>query len=197
MYKGKSGVYIIKIDKYNYVGQTVNVSNRMKNHKCLLNKGTHRNTYLQNVYNKYKHFEVKVMYIEKEYLTIVEQCWINILSNTLNIMPAENTSIKRTAPKKVRFNPKCLDTLIHEKGSKHPRYQHTIYSFYNLITEEIITDTIFNFYTLISTRTTLSISSCKHTATRLAKESQLISKGWCLYKNKDKVVLPKYKCKLK
>lgn len=48
------GIYLIKCKNKVYVGQSINVSNRIANHKSQLKKNNHKNRYLQNAYNKSK-----------------------------------------------------------------------------------------------------------------------------------------------
>lgn len=198
MYHGKPGVYVIKIDKYNYVGQSVNISNRMKNHKFHLKNGTHRNKYLQNVYNKYKNYDVKIQYIEKEFLTIVEQCWINILDNIVNIMPAENTSLKRTQPKNYTVNQRSIDALVHNTGKDHWRYDHTLYKFYNVFTEKTVKTTQRKFADLLQDLgCSEGVAACS--SNNLVKERYKVSQGWCLLKNKSVITLKgrDTKCRIK
>lgn len=51
----KSGIYCIENTKSNkkYIGQSVNIEDRWRQHISELNKGIHYNSYLQNAWNKY------------------------------------------------------------------------------------------------------------------------------------------------
>lgn len=51
----KTGIYCIKnlINNKKYIGQSVNISNRWRQHKYELNNNTHFNDYLQKAWNKY------------------------------------------------------------------------------------------------------------------------------------------------
>lgn len=49
-----TGIYVFYNTKYFYVGQSVHVRSRLKEHKSRLSKGTHENIVAQRVYNKYK-----------------------------------------------------------------------------------------------------------------------------------------------
>ena len=85
------GIYLIQIGKYNYVGKSINIKSRISKHKSSLKLNRHENSYIQNVYNKYKEFEYKILWIGcKELLQIMEQHYINWFSNSLNIREASN-----------------------------------------------------------------------------------------------------------
>ena len=77
----KSGVYVIKntVNNKVYIGSAVNIYQRIKDHvKCLKSKN-HRNSLLQNHFNKYGmsfYFEVLEL-CEKENLINVEQFMLN------------------------------------------------------------------------------------------------------------------------
>jgi group I intron endonuclease len=49
------GVYMIYsiTTERAYIGQSVNIKNRLRDHKSVLKKGKHTNTHLQHIYNKY------------------------------------------------------------------------------------------------------------------------------------------------
>lgn len=48
------GIYKISNSKYFYIGLSVNIRNRWKQHIRSLKKGVHKNIFMQRVYNKYK-----------------------------------------------------------------------------------------------------------------------------------------------
>ncbi len=50
----KMGIYYIRINNKFYVGQSINVKNRLREHEIALTSGYHPNKYLQRAYNKYK-----------------------------------------------------------------------------------------------------------------------------------------------
>lgn len=80
------GIYLIKIDKYRYVGQSIDIKNRINQHKRKLKQGKHANNYMQNVYNKYQTFEYVILHkCEEVYLTILEQTYINMLSEDIKL----------------------------------------------------------------------------------------------------------------
>lgn len=84
------GIYKIQIGGYNYIGQSQDIKTRISKHKKQLITNKHCNNYMQNVFNKYKTFEYKILFkCEKEFLTILEQVCINYYSkNNLNLAPA-------------------------------------------------------------------------------------------------------------
>ena len=56
----KSCIYEIQIEHYFYIGKDMN-SRRQREHLNLLMRGTHYNTFMQNVYNKHKSFKFSVI----------------------------------------------------------------------------------------------------------------------------------------
>ena len=98
--KGVAGVYKISINNHIYIGQSVNILNRLKQHQSELQRQEHRNPFLQNAYNKHKASKVKVQVLYKAkkelfnkeqlraILTIVEQTFINYYKADLNLQPA-------------------------------------------------------------------------------------------------------------
>lgn len=84
------GIYKIQIGKYNYIGQSQDITKRISYHQRDLVKNKHGNNYMQNVFNKYKTLEYKILFkCKKEFLTILEQVCINYYSkNNLNLAPA-------------------------------------------------------------------------------------------------------------
>lgn len=84
------GIYLIQIDKYNYVGQSIDITNRIKQHKKRLKQGKHHNNFMQNVFNKYKTFSYKILWKgDASCLTLMEQNFINFFKlNNLNLCKA-------------------------------------------------------------------------------------------------------------
>ena len=64
-----SGIYVIRVDKYIYIGSAHNLSKRKSAHKIMLDKNNHTNRFLQNVYNKHKSFLFEV----------IEHCDISVI----------------------------------------------------------------------------------------------------------------------
>lgn len=76
-----SGIYQIynPVTNKRYIGSSVNIENRFKQHICKLKKGTHCNQHLQNAWNKYSDqlkFEI-LEYCEPEDLINTEQYYID------------------------------------------------------------------------------------------------------------------------
>lgn len=74
-----SGIYLIRISKYYYIGSSNNLYRRSQRHLSELKRNNHFNDFLQNVYNKYKEYnfyvleecsEDKLLILEQEYLDI-------------------------------------------------------------------------------------------------------------------------------
>lgn len=82
----KSGIYIIKntYDGKVYIGQSVDVKRRIRDHKRLLKFGIHKNTYLQNAFNLYKeHMDFRIIEMcEIRELDDREQHWIKEFDST-------------------------------------------------------------------------------------------------------------------
>lgn len=75
------GIYAIlnKITNQIYVGQSINIKKRFRNHKWFLNHNEHSNDYLQHAWNKYGEvsFEFIILeYCSKEELNDKESFWI-------------------------------------------------------------------------------------------------------------------------
>lgn len=56
-----SGIYIIRIERYIYIGSAHNLNKRKSAHKIMLRDNKHTNKFLQNVYNKYLVFSFEVL----------------------------------------------------------------------------------------------------------------------------------------
>ena len=76
------GIYCIEnlIDHKKYVGQSIDIYERWKDHRRKLNSNKHRNMYLQRAWNKYKENNFKFYILEmcnKSLLDEREICYIN------------------------------------------------------------------------------------------------------------------------
>lgn len=86
----KSGIYKI-LNKHNgkfYIGSAFDLDKRWTEHKYHLNRLTHKNSYLQNAWNKYGSVSFEFIIIEicdKENLIIREQYWIDNLKPEYNL----------------------------------------------------------------------------------------------------------------
>lgn len=81
----KSGVYQI-FNPYNnkrYIGSSINVEKRFKQHKSSLRGNRHHNKHLQNAWNKYKDILIfePLEYCEPEYLLELEQYYIDFYNS--------------------------------------------------------------------------------------------------------------------
>lgn len=83
-----TGVYTItnKTNNKIYVGSsTSDIDKRLYHHKIMLNKNKHKNTHLQNAWNKYGESEFNfehLEYCDVEFCLSTEQWWINMLNVT-------------------------------------------------------------------------------------------------------------------
>lgn len=85
------GIYIIKCNANNkvYIGQSINLKNRLSGHRYQLKKGIHENSHLQNAFNKYgeKCFNYDILEIvdEKDYtkekLNLLEIKYISLFNS--------------------------------------------------------------------------------------------------------------------
>ena len=147
------GIYQITIGPNFYIGQTIDLDRRGKNHKYTLNKGIHRNRYVQNSFNKYQEFKYNVLgECTESMLDKLEQEIIDIVGedprcmNICKKVVTSNRGVKFSAITKKRMslsqsgenNPmygkkhtkESLDKISkHSKGSNHSQYNHTIYTF--------------------------------------------------------------------
>mgnify|MGYP001608146036 CR=1 FL=1 len=78
-----SGIYHIWIDvsSYFYLGSTKDFDDRKYNHLWLLENNKHKNTHLQNAYNKHKTFHFEVAHrLPEHYLLVKEQYLLDTLT---------------------------------------------------------------------------------------------------------------------
>lgn len=118
----KTGVYLIfcLANKRVYVGSSATVrgiAHRFLHHRSELRKNNHRNSHLQNSWNKYGESAflfAPIEYCTPEFCITREQFWINSLRPSFNIaqVACSNLGIKRTE----EFKLKCS---IAKKGKKH------------------------------------------------------------------------------
>nr|DAI89480.1 MAG TPA: intron associated endonuclease [Caudoviricetes sp.] len=87
------GVYEIKnkINEKCYIGSTtMSFQKRLEHHRCLLRLGTHKNTYLQNAWNKYgeDNFEFNILEVVDKCCTLDrEQVYLDECLDCYNINP--------------------------------------------------------------------------------------------------------------
>lgn len=116
----KSGIYKIyckETNKY-YVGQSVNIENRLKQHLGELKNNKHQNKMLQDDFNKFKEdafvFE-PIKYIEEQYLNIMEGYFIDLydsLKDGYNIQDViERVRKKERSKMEIRKQIECFRNL--------------------------------------------------------------------------------------
>lgn len=97
--KRVSGVYRIDIGGKSYIGSSVNINQRWKQHRTNLKCGRHANSYMQNAYNKYKKAKFELLEempeaTDKE-LREKEAYYLKLYSAEYNIQePTTNFNIK-------------------------------------------------------------------------------------------------------
>lgn len=84
------GIYAIinTLTNDEYIGQSVNIKGRIRNHFILLNNNTHCNSHLQHAFNKYgaENFGYAIiLYCEPDELTYYEQKCVDIWNPRYNI----------------------------------------------------------------------------------------------------------------
>lgn len=91
-----SGIYLIEIDEFKYVGCSNNITRRIKTHERLLKNNKHENIKMQRVYNIFKTFHFTVLeFCCTELLEQREIYFINTLNTYetrigLNLAPGGN-----------------------------------------------------------------------------------------------------------
>ncbi len=122
-----SGVYKIEntLTGVLYIGSTVEVSKREREHFSALRCGTHRNQYLQRAFDKYGRsaFNTSILeYCSKPELTAVEQYWINVAQHEEGRLYNLDKTITRTGfikPKKYWLGKKRSASDIQKFVSSH------------------------------------------------------------------------------
>lgn len=71
-------IYKLSVGNYFIIGSTINFNVRKSQYKSKLQKNTHNNSFLQDIYNKYKelNFEILQSDIPEDILEHVEDIWI-------------------------------------------------------------------------------------------------------------------------
>ena len=164
-----SGIYKIinRINGKYYVGSSNNIIKRWNEHKLNLNCYRHTNNHLQSSWNKYGKNSFDFLILEKnvsnDKLLEVEQKYLDVAKNeiekTYNIgfisgrieMTNEvkekirKSKIGKHISKETKEKLRLLKLNI--KGKEHPKYDFTIYSFFNIQTNETFTGTPYDFRT--------------------------------------------------
>ena len=129
----KAGIYRItnKVNGNCYIGSSVDLQRRRRQHFNNLVNGVHVNSHLQNAYNKYGNdsleFEI-IEYIEiddniKETLLEREQFWIDTVNPEYNILPVAGSTLgfKHTEETKQRISNSTKGVKKSELHAKHIR----------------------------------------------------------------------------
>lgn len=97
----KSGVYLIECNSHKYIGSSINLYARYKQHNTALKKGRHYNSFLQKIYDKYsndisfKLIEICDNYIEREaYYIEYYNCDVNVERNPVTRIKSYETRKK-------------------------------------------------------------------------------------------------------
>jgi len=80
------GIYLLKVEKYRYVGQSIDINTRVRAHKSHLKLNKHNNQILQNAYNKHQMFDYEILWegpSNKALLEKMEQKFIDELDNSV------------------------------------------------------------------------------------------------------------------
>lgn len=129
----KAGVYLISnnVNGKCYVGSTIHLDQRRKQHFSRLAHNKHVNKHLQNAYNKYgrEAFEFEVLEIIdiddsiKENLLMREQFWIDNLKPAYNILPVagSNLGYHHTEETKQKISNSTKGVKKSESHVKHIR----------------------------------------------------------------------------
>lgn len=117
------GIYKIENIKngYVYIGQSVNIERRLKDHKRELGYNKHHNIYLQRAYNKYGesnfNFEI-ICECEKEKLNELETYYCNLYRPNVYNIGATNSAGTMSQEKRDKLS------LVH-KGKSHPQSENS------------------------------------------------------------------------
>lgn len=83
----KSGIYKFAINGKNYIGSAIDLYQRLFHHRKMILRNYHRNTKVQNYFNKYKQFSYEILeYCDKESLIKREQFYLDEQKPDLNIL---------------------------------------------------------------------------------------------------------------
>lgn len=125
-YSFKAGIYRISCtaNGKSYIGSSVNILERWREHISHLRAGAHHSIYLQRCYNKYGEDSIKfeVLAILEEFnaelLRLVEYVYIEKLHPEFNTLVPVETNISENWKRKISESTKKL----YEKGYINPRF---------------------------------------------------------------------------
>jgi group I intron endonuclease len=119
------GIYIIthKDSFKRYVGQSVDITKRLRRHWGQLKNGKHENRYLQHAYNKYGRdaFTETVIECGQDILTSVEQTMLSQWSNLYNINKIAGVPPSQKGKKKGPQTPEHIALRVKNKSGTTSR----------------------------------------------------------------------------
>ena len=123
------GIYRIQIGPYYYLGQSQDLKKRKREHVYYLKKGTHHNNFMQRVYDKYQEYEFKTMIeCDIDQLNHLEQSALDIhcgYDDCMNIAKDAEATWRG-----LNHSEESKSKMSEAKtGEKHPKYNHTLYTF--------------------------------------------------------------------
>jgi group I intron endonuclease len=104
-WKNKSGIYKINIGNKCYIGSSVNLYERLQQHRSHLRSKKHHSVFMQRCYNKYKEesFSIEILEYCENNISILrekELCYINLYTSDFNsTTPIEYTHSKEMKEK--------------------------------------------------------------------------------------------------
>lgn len=127
-HKNGSGIYHITVERHNYIGSSVDLRSRLRNHIWAMTSEKHRNIIVQNCYNKYGldkfYFEI-LEYCEKDIRIEREKYYINLFNPDLNVTDPVSLKRDKTFSQHVSISKKAY-YKTHITTSRIPIYQYTI-----------------------------------------------------------------------
>lgn len=173
MKKKTCGIYVItnQVNGKVYVGKSIDVPNRWRQHKWDLNKNKHGNAYLQNAWNKYgaENFSFELLEeCEEEILHLKEMEWVCTFSTT-------NRELGYNIREEDENNKLSEETKAHLRASA--------YETYNRLVEE-------GYYTCILYNLNNNTFT-EYNSSQEAKANSSISKNKKSNFNKGEVIIPK------
>lgn len=127
-YNNKSGIYYFKVGRHSYVGSSVNVGARLRQHIWAMRNGKHRNRIVQNCYNKYSitGFTFKILeFCDPEKRIEREEYYIRLLKPNLNVCNPITLKREDERYKERQRQLKKEYYKTHESKSKIPVYQYS------------------------------------------------------------------------
>ena len=125
-YNFKAGIYRISciVNGKSYIGSSVNMLERWREHISHLRAGVHHSIYLQRCYNKYGEDSIKFEALaileefNEELLRLVEYVYIEKLRPEFNTLVPMKTNVSETWKRKISESTKKL----YESGYINPRF---------------------------------------------------------------------------